>query len=83
MTTLSSTLTDLSPFLLFGTACAFVAATAWNDAVQAGLAQWYPDPTSGASFKAKMVYAFIVTLIIIALVWFAQWLATHLYSKGK
>jgi energy-coupling factor transporter transmembrane protein EcfT len=71
----SVTLSSLSPLFLFGTACAFVAGTAWNEAVQAFIAKYYPEK-SGDTLKAKLVYAFVVTLIIMAAFFAVSWLVS-------
>ena len=45
-------------------ALTLTAALAWNEAAKAGIQTLYPQPTKG-SFKAMLVYAVIVTLMII------------------
>jgi hypothetical protein len=61
-------MTDLklvNPFTVLAGSLTFVAGLAWNEAVQSGINEYYPDRNA---FRAKLVYAVVVTLLITMIV---------------
>lgn len=66
-------MTDLklvNPFSVLAGSLTFVAGLAWNEAVQSGINEYYPEHTA---FRAKLVYAIMVTLIITLIVVFLKY----------
>jgi hypothetical protein len=69
----------INPFAVVIGSLSFVGGLAWNDAIQAGIKQYYPvtkDPSSKDVMKnvrAKFAYALIVTIIIVLIAAFLKY----------
>ena len=67
--------TSINPVILIGSALAFVAGIAWNDAIQTGLEEYGPTE-KGSQFKAKLIYAVIITIIVSGIVYALEFVKT-------
>ncbi len=66
---------------LMTAAFAFVAALAWNTAIQAAIAQVFPNPND---LTGQFVYAIIVTIIaVVAIIYIGRVLAKHKARDAK
>ena len=61
----------INPFTIIAGSLSFVAGLAWNDAIQAGIDEYYP--TSKKSLKAKFIYALIITVMIVLFALFLKY----------
>ena len=66
----------INPIILISSALALVAGLAWNEAIQTGIEEFGPQDT-GTQFKAKLIYAIVITVIVIGIVYLME------FAKGK
>lgn len=69
---------NINPFIIIGGSLTLVVALAWNNAIQSAINYHYPSEGRDTVI-AKIVYAFIVTFIIIVV----AFLINKVYSGGK
>lgn len=55
---------QLDASAVIASALTLTAALAWNEAAKNGIRELYPDP-SGGSFRATLLYATVVTVLIV------------------
>ncbi len=55
---------NLSPYLIIGAALTLTVSLAWNDAIQSIINSYYPTSDLN-SIKAKLIYAVVLTIIIL------------------
>jgi Family of unknown function (DUF5654) len=75
-TSSTSPYSSVNPIFLVSSALALVAGLAWNEAIQTGIEEFGPQDT-GTQFKAKIIYAIIITVIVIIIIYIME------YAKGK
>lgn len=63
-------------------AFSLVAALAWNEYAQQAIRHYYPRKGGGSSLKASLVYAIVVTLMVVA-VFAAFRAAAHLLERRR
>jgi uncharacterized BrkB/YihY/UPF0761 family membrane protein len=66
----------INPFVIIGGSLTFVAGLAWNNAIQAGIDEYYPITNAGNSKKnlqARFLYAVIITIIIVIFALFLKY----------
>lgn len=71
MSSVTGTPNDTSLIYLIQSGFTFAVVMAWSDAVKAGASYVYPNNTEKA-FEAQVVYAIIITIIVIAIFYFLQ-----------
>jgi Trk-type K+ transport system membrane component len=64
----------INPFVVIGGSLSFVVGLAWNDAIQAGIDEYYPLGEKKDTLKAKLLYALIVTIVIVLFALFLDYL---------
>jgi Family of unknown function (DUF5654) len=67
---------SISPFIIVSGALVFVVGLAWNEAIQSGIEEFGPQET-GTQFKAKLIYATIITIIGVGVIYFME------FAKSK
>lgn len=58
---------SLSPTMIISGSLAFVVGLAWNDAIQTGIDEYYPNKNHH-TFSAKFGYAIIITIVMIMII---------------
>jgi Family of unknown function (DUF5654) len=54
--------------MLFADALGFTIALAWNDAISKMIHRMYPSDGSGTNYRATLLYALIITIMVIIIV---------------
>jgi lysylphosphatidylglycerol synthetase-like protein (DUF2156 family) len=59
-----------------------VAGLAWNDAINDSIKYYYPFENA-KTLSARYTYAIVITLMVVALVWFLQYIGNELEIGGS
>ncbi len=68
---MSTTDLTVNPFLLIGSSFSFAVGLAWNDLIQTGIKEYFTDDQG---FRAKAIYAILITAIIIMIAFVLNYL---------
>jgi TRAP-type C4-dicarboxylate transport system permease small subunit len=63
-----------NPFIIIAGSLSFIVGMAWNNAIQTGIKQHYPIDDKKDNLRAQILYALIVTIIIILIVFLLDYL---------
>jgi hypothetical protein len=72
----------VNPLSIVAGSLAFVGGLAWNDAIQAWIGEYYPV-NEKKNAQAKLLYALIVTMIIVIVVLFLRYVNETAVSIGS
>lgn len=68
---MQSTSLTVNPLFIVGASFILTASLAWNDAIQAAINNYYKFSRSGVA--AKLAYAICVTLIVVTMMYFLNY----------
>jgi hypothetical protein len=72
----------VNPFIILGGSLSFIAGLAWNEVITTSINQYYPAEDK-KTIKAKLIYALLITVIIVIFALLLDYLNTKALEVKK